>query len=96
VADRVTRDREGHHRNGHGRRAGTIKGVDLNGEKIEEMGEWQPDSPDLRILGRQTVENASGYDQVRLRIVMAERQSLAVVENCSRAACGEAERGQQF
>ena len=60
------------------------------------MRKRQPNGTDLRILGRQTVEHATRHDEMRLRIVVAERQSLLIVEERGSGASNQAERCEHF
>ena len=60
------------------------------------MRKGQPDGADLRILRRQAVEHAARDDEMRLRIVVAERESLVIVEERGRCANQQAERCEQL
>ena len=55
--DRVTRQRKGDQRDRDARCPGPVERVNLNGKKIQQMWKRQPDSPDLGILWRQTIES---------------------------------------
>ena len=60
------------------------------------MRQRQPDGADLRVLRRQAVEHAARDDEMRLRIVVAERESALVIDERGRCANQQAERGKQL
>ena len=95
MSDRVTRQRKRQDGNRDAGCAGPVERIDLDGKQVEQMRQRQPHGADLRILGRQAVEHAARHDEMRLRIVMAERESLPVVEESGSDANHEAERCEQ-
>ena len=57
--------------------AGAIEPVDLDGERVQQVRQRQPDGADLLPSRRQAVEDAPRDDEVRARVVVREREARA-------------------
>ena len=55
-------------------RAGAVAPVPLHGHKVHEVRQRQPDGTELAPARRETVDHAARHDEMRARIVVAERQ----------------------
>ena len=60
--------------------ARAIERVDLDRQQIQQVRQRQPDGADLLPARRDAVDDAPRDDQVRLRVVVAERQALQVID----------------
>jgi hypothetical protein len=78
--DGVAGEAKGQDRQRDSRCAGAVHGIDLNRQHVQQVRQWKPHRADLRVLRGEAVENAPRDDQMRFRIVMAERQPLAMVK----------------
>jgi hypothetical protein len=96
ACDGITRDGKRQHGNGDTRGAGTIEGVDLYGQHVEHVRQRQPDRSDLRVFRRQAVEDATCDHEMRLGIVVAERQPAKVIQHRRCGTNEEAQRGHSF
>ena len=74
-----TRAREARDRDRHARRARAVEQVHLHGQQVQQVGQRQPHGADLLPARREAVEDAPRDDQVRLGIVVAQRQARRVV-----------------
>ena len=94
--EREARETEREHRDRHARRAGAVERIDLYGQQIQNVGKRQPHGADLRILGCETVENTPRDDEVRLGVVVAQRQAFTCVKGRRNCADDEGRARQGF
>ncbi len=73
----VRRDPEARDRQERPERAGPIEKVDLRGKKLDQVGQRQPDGPELLPPRRDVIDHAPGDDEVGSRVVVAEDESRA-------------------
>ena len=80
--------------------------VDLHRQRVQQMGQRQPDRADLLPSWREAVDDAARDDEVAARVVMAEREAeLVIVEgdersgdsgHTRRAPTGRPRRGRRY
>ena len=86
-ADGTGRDREGGDRDRDARRAGSIEQIDLDRDRVQQMGQRQPDRADLLPTRRNAVDDPARDDEVPARVVVGERQAeLMIMPRDDRAA----------
>jgi hypothetical protein len=74
-------------RNRDRERARLVEDVDLRRHHAEQVGQWQPHGADLLPSRKQAVEHTPRHDEVRARVVVAERETeVRIVESRGAAA----------
>ena len=67
-------------------RAGAVEQIDLHRQRVQEVGQRQPDRADLLPSRRDAVEDSTRDDEVSARVVVAEREAqLVIVQSRGRA-----------
>ena len=67
--------------------AGAIEEINLNGDRIDDVRQRQPHGANLLPAWRQAVEDAARDDEMRLGVVMAERESCTPIH--ARGECAQ-------
>ena len=83
------------HGDGHRRRAGAIQRVNLHRQHVQEVRQRKPHGADLLPSGSEAVDDAARHDEMRTRIVVAQRQTGRGVVDGRRGSGRQRRRGDQ-